>query len=54
MANNQGIQLKCPRCGNEWTYTGKNEYKAPCSYCGVQVFINTNKIPEVEEDGTGT
>jgi hypothetical protein len=35
------IEVKCLRCGYEWTYRGKNPYYAPCPKCLRKVKIGT-------------
>jgi len=33
------IELKCKKCGREWTYRGKKEYYATCPDCKTSVKI---------------
>jgi hypothetical protein len=33
------IKLKCPRCGHEWSYRGKNPWYATCPFCLIKVSI---------------
>jgi DNA-directed RNA polymerase subunit RPC12/RpoP len=37
-------RLQCKRCGHEWLYTGRNPYRARCSYCGTTVMIGSSRV----------
>jgi ribosomal protein S27E len=38
------VQLQCRRCGNEWTYKGKNPWRVRCTYCGTTVQIRNSRV----------
>jgi hypothetical protein len=44
------VSLKCHRCGNDWTYKGKNPYYACCTYC--KAIVNIRKQKVIDQDST--
>lgn len=38
------VQLQCKRCGHEWSYKGKNPWRARCTYCGTTVMVGSSRV----------
>jgi len=36
-------RIQCPRCGHEWNYKGKSNYRADCYNCHTSVIFNPKK-----------
>lgn len=51
---NKAVNLKCQRCGYEWTYTGLSDWYASCPMCRTSVSIKKqvggNNVQTTEYD----
>ena len=43
------MELTCKRCKNQWSYKGRNDYRATCPKCGSSVIFNP-KFPDWKRD----